>query len=55
MKSSNEAGKGDKQRPTNYKTFAEQMERIFGEKKCPECGKQIFSSHEHVCPKKEQS
>jgi len=25
-----EAGKGSKQRPTNYESFAEGMERIFG-------------------------
>jgi len=27
-----EAGKGDKTRPTNYESFAEGMERIFGGK-----------------------
>jgi hypothetical protein len=27
-----EAGKGSKQRPTNYETFAEGMERIFGKR-----------------------
>jgi hypothetical protein len=27
-----EAGKGSKQRPTNYESFAEGMERIFGKK-----------------------
>jgi len=30
---SREAGKGSRQRPTNYQTFAEQMDIIFGKKK----------------------
>jgi hypothetical protein len=28
-----EAGKGSRQRPTNYQSFSEQMEIIFGKKK----------------------
>jgi hypothetical protein len=47
-----EAGKGDTQRPTNYETFSEQMKKIFGDNKCPKCGKQIFSTHEHKCEEK---
>jgi hypothetical protein len=31
----NEAGKGDKQRPTDYKAFSEAFDRIFGTKKEP--------------------
>jgi hypothetical protein len=53
--SNREAGKGDKQRPTNYQSFSEQMKNIFGEKKCPDCGKQLFTDHVHTCtPKKEK-
>lgn len=50
-----EAGKGRTQRPTNYQTFGEQMKNIFGERKCPDCGKQLFTDHIHTCtPKKEK-
>jgi hypothetical protein len=36
-----EAGKGSKQRPTNYETFAEGMERIFGKRMPKEQAEEI--------------
>jgi len=60
-----EAGKGDTQRPTNHKSFAENFDRIFGNKNiekvtCERCGKDIFInkldsySGIHTCTPKEQ-
>lgn len=64
-----EAGKGDKQRPTNHRSFAENFEKIFGKKEnkayfleCDRCGKKIWFdptdsySGIHTCtPKENQS
>jgi hypothetical protein len=54
MSNNREAGKGDKQRPTNYQSFSEQMKTIFGERKCPDCGKQLFEGHIHTCTPKQE-
>lgn len=39
----NEAGKGSKQRPTNYEAFSDAFDRIFGKKKLKCTGEQTTS------------
>jgi hypothetical protein len=46
-----EAGKGDKQRPTNYKSFSENFDNIF-RKTEEELSLSMFKVHDiHVCDK----
>ena len=60
-----EAGKGDKQRPTNHKSFSENFDRIFGKGErykstCDRCGKELWLDPNdsyagiHTCTPKEQ-
>jgi hypothetical protein len=48
-----EAGKGDKQRPTKYESFAEGMERIFGKKQVQDDAKAEDDEFERI--QREQS